>query len=100
MSTAGSAATSIFASRVSLAVGAPNEVPLIPEEKTARERFDVPLSAYNVSGEYAMVKAAAEKDWMDERRAATEILRAMVRAGADFVVTYHALDAARWLNER
>ena len=68
--------------------------------KTARERFDVPLSAYNVSGEYAMVKAAADKDWMDERRAATEILGAMVRAGADFVVTYHALDAARWLNER
>jgi porphobilinogen synthase len=68
--------------------------------KTARERFDVPLSAYNVSGEYAMVKAAAERDWMDERRAAMEILGSMVRAGADFVITYHALDAARWMNER
>ena len=66
---------------------------------TARERYDVPISAYNVSGEYAMVKAAAERDWMDERRAALEILGSMVRAGADFVITYHALDAARWLQE-
>jgi porphobilinogen synthase len=67
--------------------------------KTARERYDVPISAYNVSGEYAMVKAAAERDWMDERRAAMEILGSIVRAGADFVITYHALDAARWMNE-
>jgi porphobilinogen synthase len=66
---------------------------------TARERYDVPLSAYNVSGEYAMVKAAAERGWMDERRAAMEILGSIVRAGADFVITYHALDAARWMNE-
>ena len=65
----------------------------------ARQRFDVPVSAYNVSGEYAMVKAAAERGWMDERRAALEILGSMVRAGADFVITYHALDAARWLGE-
>ena len=65
----------------------------------ARERFDAPLSAYNVSGEYAMVKAAAERGWIDERAAALEILGSMVRAGADFVITYHALDAARWLNE-
>ncbi|HEX2180077.1 MAG TPA: porphobilinogen synthase, partial [Actinomycetota bacterium] len=68
--------------------------------KAVRDRFDVPVSAYNVSGEYAMVKAAAEREWMDERRAAMEILGAMVRAGADFVITYHALDAARWMNER
>lgn len=67
--------------------------------KTARERYDVPISAYNVSGEYAMVKAAAERDWMDERRAAMEILGSIVRAGAGFVITYHALDAARWMNE-
>jgi porphobilinogen synthase len=67
---------------------------------TARERYDVPISAYNVSGEYAMVKAAAERDWMDERRAAMEILGSIVRAGADFVITYHALDAAKWMNEQ
>ena len=63
----------------------------------ARQRFDAPLAAYNVSGEYAMVKAAAERGWMDEQRAALEILTAIVRAGADFVVTYHALDAASWV---
>ena len=68
--------------------------------RTARERFDVPLSAYNVSGEYAMVKAAADRGWMDEKQAALEILGSIVRAGADFVITYHALDAARWLGER
>ncbi|MGH2704663.1 MAG: porphobilinogen synthase [Actinomycetota bacterium] len=63
----------------------------------ARARFDSPLSAYNVSGEFAMVKAAAERGWLDEQRAALEVLTAIVRAGADFVITYHALDAARWL---
>ena len=65
--------------------------------RAARERFDAPLAAYNVSGEFAMVKAAAERGWMDEQRAALEILTAIARAGADFVITYHALDAARWL---
>ena len=65
----------------------------------ARARFDVPISAYNVSGEYAMVKAAAEKGWVDERLAAIENLTAIIRAGADFVITYHAIEAARWLNE-
>ena len=63
----------------------------------ARQRFDAPLAAYNVSGEYAMVKAAAERGWMDEQRAALEILTAIVRAGADFVMTYHALEAAAWV---
>lgn len=67
--------------------------------RTIRQRFDAPLSAYNVSGEYAMVKAAAERGWLDERQAAMEILGAMVRAGADFVITYHALDAAGWMAE-
>ena len=65
----------------------------------ARERFDAPLAAYNVSGEYAMVKAAAANGWIDERRIVLEILTGIVRAGADFVLTYHALDAARWLKE-
>jgi porphobilinogen synthase len=67
--------------------------------RSARDRFDVPISAYNVSGEFAMVKAAAERGWLDERKAALEILNGIVRAGADFVITYHALDAARWLTE-
>ncbi|MGQ0678367.1 MAG: porphobilinogen synthase [Actinomycetota bacterium] len=64
-----------------------------------RARFDAPVSAYNVSGEYAMVKAASQRGWMDEQRAALEILGAIVRSGAQFVITYHALDAARWLAE-
>jgi porphobilinogen synthase len=65
----------------------------------ARERFDAPIAAYNVSGEYAMVKAAAANGWIDERRIVLEILTGIVRAGADFVLTYHAKDAAKWLRE-
>ncbi len=67
--------------------------------REARERFDAPIAAYNVSGEYAMVKAAAANGWIDERRSVLEILTGIVRAGADFVLTYHAGDAARWLRE-
>ena len=62
-----------------------------------RERFDLPVAAYNVSGEYAMVKSAAASGWMDERQAALESLTAIKRAGADVVVTYWAKDVARWL---
>jgi porphobilinogen synthase len=65
----------------------------------ARARFDVPIAAYNVSGEYAMVKAAAANGWIDEKRIVLEILTGIVRAGANFVLTYHAADAARWLAE-
>jgi porphobilinogen synthase len=65
--------------------------------RDARERFDAPLGAYNVSGEYAMVKAAAANGWIDEKRIVSEILTGIIRAGADFVLTYHAADAARWL---
>jgi porphobilinogen synthase len=65
----------------------------------ARERFGMPLSAYNVSGEYAMVKAAAANGWLDERRVTLEILTSIKRAGADFIMTYHAKEAARWLTE-
>lgn len=65
----------------------------------ARARFDVPLAAYNVSGEYAMVKAAAAQGWIDERRIVLEILTALKRAGASMLITYHAKDAARWLRE-
>jgi porphobilinogen synthase len=67
--------------------------------REARERFDAPIAAYNVSGEYAMVKAAAANGWLDERRGVMEILTGIVRAGADFVLTYHASDAARWLKD-
>ena len=66
----------------------------------ARERFDLPIAAYNVSGEYAMVKAAAAQGWLDERRSALEMLTAIKRAGADIIITYYAKDAARWLAER
>jgi porphobilinogen synthase len=61
------------------------------------ERFDVPLGAYNVSGEYSMVKAAARNGWIDEKRVVLEILTGIQRAGADIILTYHAKDAARWL---
>ena len=63
----------------------------------ARERFDAPLAAYQVSGEYAMIKAASANGWLDERRAAMESLLAIRRAGADMILTYFAKDAARWL---
>jgi porphobilinogen synthase len=67
--------------------------------REARQRFDASIAAYNVSGEYAMVKAAAANGWIDERRVVLEILTGIVRAGADFVLTYHAADAARWIEE-
>ncbi len=57
------------------------------------------MAAYNVSGEYAMVKAAAQNGWIDERRIVMENLLAMRRAGADIIITYHALDAAGWLED-
>ena len=60
--------------------------------KSARQRFDVPIAAYNVSGEYSMVKAAAERGWIDEQRIIRENLTAIKRAGADIIITYHALD--------
>jgi len=63
----------------------------------ARQRFDLPLAAYNVSGEYAMIKAAIANGWLDEKRVVLEVLTAIKRAGADIVITYHAKDAARWL---
>ena len=64
-----------------------------------KETFRVPLAAYNVSGEYAMVKAAAERGWIDEKRTVLELLTGFKRAGVDMILTYHALDAARWLAE-
>jgi porphobilinogen synthase len=65
--------------------------------RRVRERFDVPVAAYNVSGEYSMVKAAAQNGWLDEKRVVLEILSGIQRAGADILLTYHAKDVARWL---
>ncbi len=65
--------------------------------RRVRERFDLPVAAYNVSGEYAMVKAAAKNGWLDEKRVTLEILTSIKRAGADLILTYHAAEAARWL---
>jgi porphobilinogen synthase len=66
--------------------------------RQVRDRFpELPLVAYNVSGEYAMIKAAVANGWLDEERVVLELLLGMKRAGADLIITYHALDAARWL---
>ena len=62
-----------------------------------RDGFELPVAAYNVSGEYAMVKAAAANGWMEEQRTTLEILTGIKRAGADIIITYHALEAAAWL---
>lgn len=64
--------------------------------RAARERFDAPLAAYAVSGEYSLIKAAAERGWVDERAVVEETLIAIRRAGADLILTYHAKDFARW----
>jgi porphobilinogen synthase len=72
-------------------------LPYLDVIRAARERFDLPVGAYNVSGEYAMVKAAAARGWLEERRAALECLTAVKRAGADLIVTYWAKDLAGWL---
>jgi len=67
--------------------------------KAVKQETKFPLAAYNASGEYAMLKAAAEKGWLDERRCVMELLTGIKRAGADLVITYHAKDAVRWLAE-
>jgi porphobilinogen synthase len=72
-------------------------LPYLDVIRAARERFDLPLAAYNVSGEYAMVKAAAAQGWLEERQAALESLTAIKRAGADIVVSYWTKDLAAWL---
>ena len=72
-------------------------LPYLDVVQRVRERFDVPIAAYNVSGEYAMVKAAARNGWLDEKRVVLEILTSIHRAGASIIVTYHAKDAARWI---
>ncbi len=68
--------------------------------RRVRETFNHPLAAYNVSGEFAMVKAAAARGWVDEKRIVPEILTSIKRAGADIIITYHAKEAAAWLAEQ
>jgi porphobilinogen synthase len=72
-------------------------LPYLDIVQRVRAEFDVPVGAYNVSGEYAMVKAAARNGWIDEQRVVLEILTGIQRAGADLILTYHAKDVARWL---
>ncbi len=75
-------------------------IPYLDVIASARRRFDVPLAAYSVSGEYSMVKAAAKNGWLDEKNVVLEMLTAIRRAGADIIITYFAKDAAVWLNGR
>ncbi|MGH9794310.1 MAG: porphobilinogen synthase [Candidatus Acidiferrales bacterium] len=72
-------------------------LPYLDVIHAVREKFEVPVAAYNVSGEYAMVKAAARNGWLDEKRVVLEILTGIQRAGASVILTYHAKDVARWL---
>src|SRR5436189_109499 len=72
-------------------------LPYLDVVRAARERFELPVGAYNVSGEYAMLKAAARAGWLDERQAALESLTAIRRAGADFIVSYWTKELAEWL---
>ena len=67
--------------------------------RQARDRIDLPLAAYNVSGEYSMVKAAGKQGWIDEKMVTLELLTAIKRAGANIILSYHAKEAARWLRE-
>ena len=65
--------------------------------RMAKDRFDYPLAAYNVSGEYSMIKAAARLGWIDEKNATMELVTAIKRAGADIILSYHAKEMAQWL---
>jgi porphobilinogen synthase len=72
-------------------------LPYLDVIRAVRERFQVPVAAYNVSGEYGMIKAAAVRGWLDEKQAALESLTAIKRAGADILITYWARELASWL---
>lgn len=74
-------------------------LPYLDIVRDLRNEFDLPLAVYNVSGEYSMVKAAAQNDWIDEKRVVMETMLGFKRAGADLIITYHAKDVARWLKE-
>jgi len=75
-------------------------LPYLDIIRAVREEFDLPVAAYNVSGEYSMIKAAAERGWLDEKRVMMEVLIAIKRAGADLIITYFAKDAARLLGRQ
>lgn len=75
-------------------------MPYLDIIRMARDRFDVPIAAYNVSGEYAMVKAAAKAGLIDEKRVALEMLTSIKRAGAKMIITYYAIEAAKWIREQ
>ena len=81
-----------------IAMGKPG-LPYLDVIHRLRQASNLPIAAYHVSGEYAMLKAAAERGWADERRAALEVLTSIRRAGADLVITYYAAQAARWLRD-
>jgi porphobilinogen synthase len=72
-------------------------LPYLDIVRMVRDQFDVPVAAYSVSGEYSMVKAAAQNNWIEEKLAVLEVLTGIHRAGAGIILTYHAKDAARWL---
>ncbi|MDE2491718.1 MAG: porphobilinogen synthase [Elusimicrobia bacterium] len=74
-------------------------LPYLDVLKAVKERFGLPTAAYQVSGEFAMIKAAAAKGWIDEKKVALESLTSVKRAGADFILTYYALEASRWLSD-
>jgi porphobilinogen synthase len=74
-------------------------LPYLDVLRTLRDQFDTPMAVYNVSGEYSMVKAAAQNGWIDEERVVMETLTGFKRAGADIIITYHAEDALKWLNK-
>ena len=72
-------------------------LPYLDVTRAVRDNFNIPIANYNVSGEYAMIKAAAAQGWLEEEKVVMEALLSMKRAGADLIITYHAQDAARWL---
>ena len=74
-------------------------MPYLDIIRQTRDRYDLPIAAYNVSGEYSMIKAAAQNGWIDERRVVMEVLTGIRRAGADMIITYFAPDVAGWLGE-
>jgi len=74
-------------------------LPYLDVIRQVRDNFQVPVAAYNVSGEYAMLKAAAKNNWIDEKRSVLEVLTSIHRAGAEIILTYHAKEAARWLKQ-
>jgi porphobilinogen synthase len=74
-------------------------LPYLDVIRRVKDTFGAPTLAYQVSGEYAMIKAAGQQGWIDERKCALEALVAFKRAGADAILTYFAMDAARWLGE-